>query len=218
MSKVAIFEQRAPDTIAAESPLHYSLHRHAVSAHKEGASVVMAERAFLGHLIVRGTADVLRAAVKEMVGIALPETACGLNVDGEKSIQWLSPDEWLVILPPGEEFATEKALREALGEATYAIVNVSGGQTVLALSGPSAHEVLMKSTPCDVHPHAFPVGRGVSTVFAKTTVLLRRPDAEHWELVIRRSFADYLYRWLLDAGEEYGITTKHAENEDNNNE
>jgi len=55
-------------------------------------------------------------------------------------------------------------------------------------------------------------------VFAKTTVLLRRPDAEHWELVIRRSFADYLYRWLLDAGEEYGITTKHTENKDNNNE
>jgi len=214
MSKVAIFEQRPADAIAAESPLHYSLHRHAVSAQgadpKEGSAVAMAERAFLGHLIVRGSADVLRAAIKQVVGITLPETACGLNVEGGKSIQWLSPDEWLVILPQGEEFATENALRQAMGDATYAIVNVSGGQTVLTLSGPSAHEVLMKSTPCDVHPHAFPAGRGVSTVFAKTTVLLRRPDAEHWELVIRRSFADYLYRWLLDAGEEYGITTNHT--------
>nr|MBP6762232.1 sarcosine oxidase subunit gamma [Thauera sp.] len=26
-----------------------------------------------------------------------------------------------------------------------------------------------------------------------------------WELIIRRSFADYLYRWLLDASEEYGV-------------
>jgi len=30
--------------------------------------------------------------------------------------------------------------------------------------------------------------------------------------------ADYLYRWLLGASEEYGITTKHTENKDNNNE
>jgi hypothetical protein len=30
--------------------------------------------------------------------------------------------------------------------------------------------------------------------------------------------ADCLYRWLLAVGEEYGVTTKHTENKDNNNE
>lgn len=45
----------------------------------------------------------------------------------------------------------------------------------------------------------------MTTVFAKSNLILRCPDAERWELVVRRSFADYLYRWILDTGEEYAI-------------
>ncbi len=63
----------------------------------------------------------------------------------------------------------------------------------------------MKTVVYDVHPSHFPVGKGVTTVFAKATVNLRRPSEECWELVIRRSFADYSYRWLLDAAAEYGV-------------
>lgn len=208
MSNVAFFEQRGPDANTAESPLHYVRQRHPLSGSKAKATVVMTEKPFLGHLILRGAPAVLRAGVKKVVGIALPETACGLNVDEAKSIQWLSPDEWLLILPAGEEFAVESALRTELGDKSYAIVNVSGGQTVLSLTGANAREVLMKSTPCDVHPHVFPAGRGVSTIFGKATAIIRRPDESQWELVIRRSFSDYLYRWLLDAGAEYGIATQ----------
>ena len=42
-------------------------------------------------------------------------------------------------------------------------------------------------------------------MFAKANLILRRPTEECWELVLRRSFADYCYRWILDAGSEYGI-------------
>lgn len=115
------------------------------------------------------------------------------------------PDEWLLIVPGGEEFALEGKLREALGDAHYAIVNVSGGQTLIELEGEMARELLMKSTPYDVHPDAFPVGKGVTTVFAKANLILRRPSEHRWELVLRRSFADYCYRWILDAGAEYAI-------------
>ena len=66
----------------------------------------------------------------------------------------------------------------------------------------------MKSTPTDVHPRAFPVGRGVPAVFAKATLVLRRVSESEFELVVRRSFADYLGRWLLDASEEFGVCIK----------
>ena len=49
------------------------------------------------------------------------------------------------------------------------------------------------------------VGKGVSTTLAKSTAVIRRVGEAQWELIIRRSFADYLYRWLLDASEEYGV-------------
>lgn len=197
--------------IAVESPLAYSMQRSGAPKVKADTRVTLRERAFLGQLTLRGGAIVLDEALREVLGLGLPGEPLGLvqasfdGAAGECSIQWLSPDEWLLIVPGGEEFDVERRLREALGDAHFAISNVSGGQTLLELKGEAAREVLMKSVAYDVHPRHFPVGKAVTTVFAKASVILRRPSEERWELVVRRSFADYTYRWLLDAGEEFGI-------------
>lgn len=207
VAKARTFDTRTEAAIPVETPLAYSYHRSGAPAPTAKSRVVLRERAFLGHLVLRGGAIVLDEAVRAVLGFGLPARPNTLthSEDGERSIQWLSPDEWLLIVPGGEEFALEGALRDALGDAHYAIVNVSGGQTLLELSGEKARELLMKSTPSDVHPEAFPVGKGVSAVFAKSSLILRRPTETRWELVLRRSFADYCYRWLLDAGSEYHI-------------
>ncbi|XKE46396.1 sarcosine oxidase subunit gamma family protein [Halomonas organivorans] len=207
MSNVATFDTRTEAKIPVESPLAYSYRRSGAPAPTDRSRVVLRERPFLGHLVLRGGAIVLDEAVREVLGITLPGEPQGLVQDdeGQRSIQWISPDEWLVIVPGGEEFELENRLRRALGGAHFAISNVGGGQTLLELEGEAARELLMKSVVYDVHPSHFPVGKGVTTVFAKTTVILRRPSEERWELVVRRSFADYTYRWLLDAGDEYGI-------------
>jgi len=169
---------------------------------------VVRERAFLGHLVLRGnTADeAFRAGVAQALGVPLPVKPGPLATDAAAgiSIQWMSPDEWLVIVPGGREFEAETRLRAVLA-GHFAVINVSGGQTMLELSGPAARSVLMKCTPYDVHPAHFPVGKGVSTTFAKSTAVIRRVGEERWELVVRRSFADYLYRWVLDAAEEFGV-------------
>ncbi|ART62797.1 sarcosine oxidase subunit gamma [Kushneria marisflavi] len=208
MSDVKEFETRPADTSKAESPLAWSVHEQKSLPHASNPGVIISEKPFLGQLILRGGAIVMDEAIREVMGIALPAKPLALVSDdsGERSIQWLSPDEWLVIVPGGEEFELEQKLRQSLGQAHFSIVNVSGGQTVVSLKGNRAREVLMKSISYDVHPHAFPVGKGVSTVFAKATVILRRAEEDGWELVIRRSFADYCYRWLLDASREYGVS------------
>ncbi len=94
----------------------------------------------------------------------LPGEPQGLVVDasGERSVQWISPDEWLLIVPGGEEFELENRLREALGDAHFAIANVGGGQTLLELEGAASSELLMKSVIYDVHPRHFPVGKAVT--------------------------------------------------------
>ncbi|MBZ0332462.1 sarcosine oxidase subunit gamma family protein [Halomonas sp. ANAO-440] len=202
-----LYDARPSTEVPAESPLAWSCHNSGRPKASDKSRAVLHERAMLGHLILRGGAIVLDEAVRQVLGFGLPGRPNTLSHDesGERSVQWLSPDEWLLIVPGGEEFALEGKLREALGDAHYAIVNVSGGQTLLELTGEKALELLMKSTPYDVHPDAFPVGKGVTTVFAKSSLILRRPTEDRWELVLRRSFADYCYRWLLDAGEEYAI-------------
>ncbi|AJY48950.1 sarcosine oxidase subunit gamma [Halomonas sp. KO116] len=202
-----VYDVRPITEVLAESPLAWSYHHTGRPSVSESSRVVIRERAMSGQLILRGGAIVLDEAVRQVLGVGLPARPNTLSQDasGERSAQWLSPDEWLLIVPGGEEFSLEGQLRKALGNAHYAIVNVSGGQTLLELEGERATELLMKSTLYNVHPAAFPVGKGVTTVFAKSNLILRRPTENRWELVLRRSFADYLYRWLLDAGEEYAI-------------
>lgn len=209
---VAVFDTRPEKSIATESPLSVAYNKGSVPAPTQQSQVLLEEKPFLGHLILRGGAIVLDEAIREVLGINLPGRPLGLVHDGsgERSVQWMSPDEWLVIVPGGEEFDLENRLREKLGDAHFAILNASGGQTLVELSGEKAREVLMKSVPYDVHPANFPVGKGVSIVFAKSSAILRRPSEERYELVLRRSFADYCYRWLLDAGEEFGIGVKQS--------
>ncbi|PPS59319.1 hypothetical protein CRX72_21215 [Pantoea sp. BRM17] len=54
-------------------------------------------------------------------------------------------------------------------------------------------------------PSQFPVGKVAGSVFAKSSALIRRTGPESWELVIRRSFAEYIWLWLRDASREYGL-------------
>jgi sarcosine oxidase subunit gamma len=179
-----------------------------LAASARDAGVVVREKPFLGQLVLRGNAqdEGFRSGVERVLGLALP-LALGLVPRDESrgvSIQWMSPDEWLILVPAGLEFEAEAALRRELS-GHYALMNVTGGQTVLELAGPKVRELLMKCTPYDVHPRAFPVGKGVSSVFAKSSAVIRRVDENRWELVVRRSFANYLYAWILDAAEEFGV-------------
>lgn len=208
MSEYAQMELNPRVAVKSESPLAMTRPSVAQAASQQEARVVVSEKAFLGHLVLRGNADdeAFRAGVERALGLALPLELGPLSIDEARgiSIQWMSPDEWLIIVPSGQEFPAEAALRGSLS-GHYAVMNTSGGQTVLELSGPCVRELLMKCTPYDVHPRNFPVGKGVTSVFAKSSAVIRRVAEERWELVIRRSFADYLFSWILDAAEEFGV-------------
>ncbi|OHV13096.1 hypothetical protein BH688_01630 [Kushneria phosphatilytica] len=193
------------DGVRTQSPLHDAASPVSLSA-QEQAGVLLGERAFLGHLVIRGSADDpdFVSGIEKVLGVALPVTPMTSTVGEMARLHWRSPDEWLLIVPGGEEYRLELALRETLG-GHVAVVDVSGGQTVIMLSGAKAREVLMKSAPVDVHPRAFPVGRSVTTCFARAQAMICRVGEAQWELVIRRSYADYLWQWLLDSATEYGV-------------
>ena len=206
MTTANVYQQRPTTGAKAESPLFHADLNSLVGKGRANAGVTIREKKLLGHLTLRGNGHdaAFAAGVHKALGMELPG-ALALVVSGESSIQWLGPDEWLLIVPSGEEFAAEQKLREALDGLHIAIVNVSGGQSLLDLTGPNVREVLMKSTSYDVHPDSFPVGKAIGTVFAKSQLVIRRTGEETWELLIRRSFADYWWLWLQDASAEYGL-------------
>lgn len=205
---VALMEQLPGKGPRAESPLHHAELTELAKLGPTEGGVNLQELKLLGHLVLRGSTGnaAFTDGIEKVLGLDLPGPMESREAGGA-SVRWIAPDEWLLVVPGDEAFVLEQQLREVMG-GHFAIVNVSGGQTLLALSGPDAVRVLKKSTPYDVDPRHFPVGKVVATTFAKTTALIRRTGEQRWELVVRRSFADYVWLWLQDASAEYGLVVR----------
>ena len=135
MTAVNVYKQR-PDNIQGQSPLHHAGLTELVGKGRAGAGIRLREKKLRGHLTLRGDAHdpAFVKGVNQALGMELP-VALTLVANGETSLQWMGPDEWLLIVPQGEEFATEQRLRDALAGQHIQVVNVSGGQTLIELSG-----------------------------------------------------------------------------------
>ena len=209
MTTANVYQQRPDSGAKAESSLHQANIAGLIGKGRKNPGVTVREKKLLGHLTLRGDAKdpAFAEGVHKALGLELP-VALSLVAKEDTSLQWMGPDEWLLIVPGGQEFAVEHALRAALAGLHISVVNVSGGQQLLELSGPKVREVLMKSTSYDVHPDNFPVGKAVGTVFAKSQLVIRHTAEDTWELLIRRSFSDYWWLWLQDAAAEYGLNVE----------
>lgn len=162
----------------------------------------LSERPFLGYLNLRGRpgeAEFLQG-VKGVLGVDLPlepnTTAAAEGV----TVLWLGPDEWLIITGPDAQVELAERLETALEGRMVAVTDVSSGHTMVVASGPRARALLARGCTLDVHPRAFGPGRCAQTMVAKAGVLVHRPgDGDTFQLVVRRSFAEYLWLWLRDA-------------------
>lgn len=172
-----------------------------------GQGVTLTELPVTGLLVLRAQADkpALQAALKTVLNLDLPGVLSS-DTDAGHCVRWIAPDEWLLSCAVQNAFDIENKIRSACGDASIAVVNVSGGFTLINVSGPHANDVLKKSTAYDVHPTNFTPGKVVNTVFAKAQVTMRCIDTEQVELIVRRSFADYVWHWIQVVSAEYGLS------------
>ena len=172
----------------------------------ERPGVVCRECPGRAYLNLRGDAadhPQLRNAVQQVVGVDLPREPGTWNHADRSRAYWLGPDEWFITVEGDDGLVVERRLRDVL-DGRFAVVDVTGAQVQLALSGLDAGKVLQKSSPYDFHPRNFPPGRCAQTVFAKAAALVAASEGGAFDIVFRRSYADYLRRWLADAAAEYG--------------
>ena len=197
-----------PDPIVRESPLvRFGLRERATKA-PGNAGILARERAFLGHLNLRGDSGDPRfvAAVEGVLGVTLPVAPNTVSETRPTVAYWLGPDEWLIVTSNRRRAVFEEELRKALAGVRSAVTDVSGGQTVVVLRGSPVYDLLAKGCPLDLHPKVFDLGQCAQSHLAKAPVLLRLLDREpSFEIVVRRSFADYLWLWIEDAAAEYGL-------------
>ena len=178
------------------------------------AGVTLRESPMRGLLVLRGdAADAgFRDAVAAVLGlepVVEPLTAARRR---DVSMLWLGPDEWLVVTPDRRLERIERTLRDALEGRHAALTDVSHGRAVLVLSGPDARAVLAKGCTLDLHPREFGPGRCAQSRLAKCQALIHQAtDAPEYEIHVQRSFAQYAWTWLEDAGREFGLRIVSAE-------
>ncbi|MHC8943955.1 sarcosine oxidase subunit gamma [Advenella incenata] len=145
------------------------------------------------------------AAIQNTIGIILPTDPNTTAENDHYCVMWLSPDEWIIRAKGPQADDLPMRLNLALQGIFCAVTDQSSAYSVLQLSGPKARCVLAKGCPLDLHPRVFDTGQCAQSHYYKTSVLLRRPNvgADHWEMIVRRSFADYALRMLMDGMWEY---------------
>lgn len=193
--------------IREESPLVERITAERKAASPAAPGVTLRERPFLGYVNLRGEPDDdgFLEAVESVAGTAVPLEPNTVIEGGRCTTIWLGPNEWYVVTPAGAEADVVARLEQALAGRHFAVNDVSGNYTTIDLEGPNARDVLEKGCTLDLHPRAFARGHCAQTLLAHAGVLLRPRGGDSYELVVRRSFADYVFVWIEDAAGEYGM-------------
>ncbi|AKZ28137.1 sarcosine oxidase subunit gamma [Ralstonia pseudosolanacearum] len=160
------------------------------------------ERPFLDLVNVRGELSdpAFVAAFERVVGCRPPAEPNSVARSTEYDVLWLGPDEWLVrSVGPVQAGVLEAKLADAVRGSYAAAVDVGSGYTVVEISGQCARDVLARGCPLDLHPRVFKPGQCAQSHYFKASIVLVPTGNDVYELVVRRSFADYFVRIMLDA-------------------
>ena len=159
----------------------------------------------LGRLSFRGR-EAARGAASKALGFDLPPQPLTAAESADKAALWLGPDEWLLLAPEDGAEALETAMREAIGDAPHALVDISHRQEALIVTGDRAAWLLNSGIPIDLDLSAFPVGTVTRTLFHKAPVMLWRLGDDSFVVEAWGSFMDYVAGLLDEAARELHAT------------
>jgi sarcosine oxidase subunit gamma len=161
----------------------------------------------IGYLNLRGAAasEEFLAAVSKVTALALPVIP-NTVVSATNDIYWLGPDEWLLLGDNEDVSRLSMALTSAVSAMHAAVNDLSGAYVTYRLSGDNAQLLLAKGCTIDLEGSAFGYGACAQTSLGKANVILRPlQDKRGYDVIVRRSFSDYVWQWLLRAGREHKI-------------
>jgi len=164
---------------------------------------VMSRRGFLNARLDSQNRTATEAAGR-VLGQSLPLTS-NTFTGGEHHIYWLGPNEWLIETGVERAVGLASELAEALTGYHATVNDISGGRIALRVTGADARTVLEKGCTLDLHPREFGPGQCAQTGLGKANVLLAVDDAANYTILVARSFADYLCRWLAHAARPDGV-------------
>ena len=144
----------------------------------------------LGMISLRAKADLpgLTQAVRAVTGTAVPQQR-RIEVAGRCAAGWMSPDEYLLILPYDQTGPALATIAAALQGQHHLAVVVSDARAVFAIEGDKGAQVLAKLSPVDLGRMA--AGEVRRTRAAQVAAAFWR-QGDGFRLVCFRSVAPYV--------------------------
>ena len=141
--------------------------------------------------------------VGKILGIILPLEVGRIAFKEDISIICTSPNEWLIVSnntieendssPKLENILYENISKKDLG----AVTNVTDQFTIFSLTGSNIYEVLSKSSPLNFD--TLLDNSSVQTLLNNIDITIIKKDNDNIDLLVRRSFSEYLWAWLNDS-------------------
>ena len=169
------------------------------------AGVTLAEIPFQTRLVLRGqpTDSKFMAAVKKALGIAPPTEPGAVASAKATRVLWTGPNEWMIY---SDDVNLTATMTQAVAGIHAAVTEVTEHYTLIRLSGRHARDVMIKGCAIDLHPREFGPGQCVQSHLGRITVLFDQIDeTPTYDILVRASFAEYLWMYLEDAGLEFGV-------------
>jgi len=128
--------------------------------------------------------------------------ACLIGEEGATAR--LGPDEWLILAPAEKAPMLTHAIESALSGEIHSLVDIGHRNVGFTVAGPFAREILNGGCPLDLSDSAFPARCATRTVFGKAEFVLMRPGPEReYHVECWRSFAPYIFDFLLEVASEF---------------
>lgn len=136
-------------------------------------------------------------AFEAQFGLPLPQPRQAVLGNG-KAILSAGPQRWYLF--GGADLGAAPA--SLWPEGTGALIRQAQGRVLFALSGEGARSLLAKGTSIDLHPQVFAVGACAATALAGVGVTLARTGEDDYLLCVPRSYARWLWDWILLSSRE----------------
>jgi sarcosine oxidase, subunit gamma len=147
------------------------------------------------------------AAVRDATGLALPTTPGTSRAGGGRRLVWVGPDHWYAVMPAADSAEPIARLHADLATRRHALVDLSSALLLLRLDGAASRAALAQGCPLDLDPLAFPAHAAAGSVYFKASVSLWRADDRNaFDLLVRRSFANYVWEMIERSCHERGLT------------
>ena len=127
------------------------------------------------------------------------------------------PGEWTLISPPGNAREVIEQLGAVSDDKFVSVLDITHGRALVRISGGSTPDILSKVCGVDLSDVITPNGAAFRSSVAKVATNVVRDDEEDarsYLLHCERSYGQYLFDALLDAGGEFDVEVSRFTSDD----